>query len=243
LVESIDRWVGDLISGEPADAFQQELGATIERFLLPLWPWEKLAEAMRFDLTHSGFATWRQFRRYCEGAAVAPASVFMHLCGLGEKSGRFLAPVFDVRRAARPLALFSYLVHVLRDFEKDQRHNLTYFSHDLLQQHDLTEQQLREIAHSGRVPLSFRRLVGQYVEFAEYYRGQARESVDRIAPFLSPRYQLSLEIIYGLYLQIFERIDPQTGRFSTDESTPPPEAVRQRIDRIVSSFEPVVGGI
>jgi hypothetical protein len=47
---------------------------------------------------------------------------------------------------------------------------------------------------------------------------------------------LSLEIIYGLYLQIFERIDVSKIRFTTSELNPSPQDVRDRINMIISSF-------
>ena len=87
-----------------------ELAQTLTRFQIPSWPWLRLSEAMDYDLEHNGFSTFQVFLRYCEGAAIAPAAVFVHLCGVKKEREEFCAPEFDIRKCARDLALFSYLV-------------------------------------------------------------------------------------------------------------------------------------
>jgi phytoene/squalene synthetase len=230
-------WLESLKRRQPRDPFQQELVATIEKFRIPLWPWAKLVSAMVYDLTHEGFPTFRDFLRYCEGAAVAPASVFMHLCGANKKNGVYFPPDFDIRNTARPLALFSYLVHILRDFQQDQKNRLNYFAADMCKHHGLTAERLREIAEKEEISQSFRDMIAQYLKFAEYYRGKARRTVNLVLVHLKSRYQLSLEIIYNLYHQVFERINPQTGRFTTRELTPTPEEVQEKIDRTIALFQ------
>ncbi len=230
-------WLGSIRRRLPGDAFQQELVTTIEKFRIPLWPWEKLVSAMIYDLTHEGFTTFRDFLRYCEGAAVAPASVFMHLCGVNRKNEVYFPPDFDSRNTARPLALFSYLVHILRDFQEDQKNHLNYIADDICKRHGLTAERLREIAEKGEITQSFRDMMAHYVKFAECYRGKARRTINLALVHLKSRYQLSLEIIYHLYDQIFERIDPQTGRFTSGELNPTSKEVQERIARIIASFQ------
>jgi phytoene/squalene synthetase len=230
-------WLESIKHRLPRDTFQQELVATIEKFRIPLWPWEKLVSAMIYDLSHEGFPTFRDFLRYCEGAAVAPASVFMHLCGVNKKNGVYFPPDFDSRNTARPLALFSYLVHILRDFQQDQKNHLNYIADDICRRYGLTAERLREIAEKGEISQSFRDMIAQYLRFAEYYRGKARRKINLVLVNLKSRYQLSLEIIYNLYHQIFERIDPKTGRFTSGELNPTTKEIQQRIARIVASFQ------
>ena len=87
-----------------------------------------------------------------DGASVAPASIFVHLCGLREDNGQYLPPLFDVREAAIPCAVFSYLVHIIRDFQKDQFNNLNYFADDILEKNGLHRKDLRRIAEKGDIP-------------------------------------------------------------------------------------------
>ena len=216
---------------------QKQLEETREKFRIPSWPWERLAESMIYDVYHNGFRTFPDFLEYSEGAAVAPASVFMHLCGVYKENGHYRPPKFDVREAARSLALFCYIVHIIRDFQKDQSNNLNYFADSLLAENGLTPSMLKEIAAGGEISPGFRSLMGEYHASAEHYRRKARERIDKIGSFLEPRCLLSLELIYSLYLQIFERIDVSNGRFTSTELNPSPGEVREKISSTVSSFE------
>jgi phytoene/squalene synthetase len=216
----------------------RELAETIDRFAIPCWPWERLCKAMIYDLKHEGFASFRIFLRYTEGAAIAPASVFTHLCGLqGDHESGFGPPVYDVRQLARPLALFSYLVHIVRDFQKDQLSGLNYYAADMLRSRSLNSADLRHAAESGEIPDALRDLIGAYRHAADYYRNKARHTLDALTGTLVPRYRLSLEIIYGLYQLVFERINPVSGNFTEKELNPSPAEIQARIEDVVRKFK------
>jgi phytoene synthase len=233
----INAWVLALEEGSPLDSLQQKLLETIHRFHIPLWPWGKLAKSMIYDLYHDGFKDLKTFIQYSEGAAISPGSIFMHLSGAVKENGRYHAPGFDIQSAARPLALFCYLIHIIRDFQIDQNNNLNYLAEDLITKNGLDRQKLREIAAGGEIPIGFRRLIKEYHKAAEHYMNKAREKLDQLALSLKPRYHLSLEIIYSLYNQIFERIDISNGRFTTEELNPSPEDVHARINETIEAFE------
>lgn len=239
-IRTLERWLASVRVHESQDPFQVEFVSTLDHFAIPLWPWERLCRAMVYDLNHTGFKNLRAYLRYAEGAAVAPASVFMHLCGVRRDDTGYRPPSFDIRRAARPLAIFSYLVHIMRDFQKDQLRGLDYYAEDLLAEHGLTVSDLRQVAQGkGAIPDAFRRLMERYVAFAAYYRDKARRTIDLTKPLLEPRYQLSVEIIYGLYSLVYESIDPQHGRFTEAELKPEPEQIQTRLEQIVSEFQAV----
>ena len=214
---------------------QLQLAETRSKFNIPLWPWERLFKAMVYDVSHSGFKTFQSFLDYCEGAAVAPASIFMHLCGTIKKNGKYHIPDFDIKESARSLAIFCYIVHIIRDFQKDQNNNLNYFADDLIEENGVTKSTLKDIAAGGKIPTGFRNLMKKYHSLAGYYKNKARTSLDQLD--LEPRYALSLEIIYNLYVQIFEKIDISQGNFTTMELNPSHEEVKKRIDATISSFE------
>ena len=234
----IDDWINSLRRRRAVDFFQEQLLETMEKFRLPLWPWEKLATAMLYDLYNNGFATFHRFLRYTEGAAISPAAVFMHLCGVNLRGDTYQPPLFDIRAASRPLALFSYLVHIMRDFQKDQRDHLNYFATTIMADEGVSELDLQQAAGCGEIVRPVRDLMQRYKSLAEYYRARARRQLDHLLPRLEPRYQLSLEIIYGLYHQIFQRVNPETGNFTTAEHNPSPEEVQAELDRIITSFQP-----
>jgi len=229
-------WLDTVKRGKTSDPFIEEFLFYINKYKIPLWPWERLVRAMAYDLSHNGFNSFLTFTRYTEGAAIAPASIFMHLCGLTNKNDNYHAPVYDIRLAARPLAIFSYLVHIIRDFEKDQKENLQYFTDNLLNRFLLDFSDLRRIAETQQIPPAFRELMAEYVRIGEYYRVRARQVIERIMPHLEVRYRVSLEIIYQLYFQIFERIDPVNGSFTARELQPSPEEIDRRIRRVIENF-------
>ncbi len=239
LGDMINDWVESLRKGLPTDLFQEQLLQTMRRFCIPLWPWERLAKAMIYDVSHSGFASFRVFLRYCEGAAIAPASVFMHLCAIGIEGEHIVLPPFNIRRVARPLALFSYLVHIMRDFQKDQLNRLNYFADNILAESKLSQLDLLEAVENAEAAEGLRYLMSRYRSFADYYRRRARSTLDEHLPLLGDRYQLSLEVIYRLYVQIFERIRPQSGSFTTTELNPSPDEVHVRLKQVVADFRPV----
>ena len=236
---SLTEWTQTALSGKSTDPFTRQFLDTLAKYRIPFWPWERLCTAMIYDLTHNGFSSFHQFLRYCEGAAISPAAVFMHLCGVRLKEDGNLPPAYDIRAAARPLAVFSYLVHIMRDFEKDQRAGLNYFADDLLRTAGLTPETLRDLAVNRTDSPKLRRLMTEYVRIASYYRRLARGTIDRTLRLMPPRYQLSLELIYSLYHQIFERLDPAHGQFTTEATNPAPTEVQARIQMTIKGFRAV----
>lgn len=234
--QMIDRWIQALTTGSAVDDFQAELIDIRARFAIPVWPWQRLGRAMVYDLHHNGFRSMLAFRRYTEGAAIAPASIFMHLCGITGRDGEYDSPEFDIRSAAKDLALFSYFVHIIRDFQKDHLRSLNYFPDSMLREFGLTLKEVRGIAHGEPISAQFRSLVAAYRQIADFYRRRARRVLNSLAERLASQYQLSLEIIYHLYLQIFERIDPVSGSFTSGELSPPPDEVHERLQRTIEGF-------
>lgn len=55
---------------------------------------------------------------------------------------------------------------------------------------------------------------------------------------MEPRYQLSLEIIFDLYLMVFERINVDKGSFTSLELNPTPEETRKRVYENIIKFRP-----
>ncbi len=238
--ENIKSWIKSIRDKTSRNSIQERLLETISEFHIPLWPWIEFSKSMIYDLDNNGFNSFKTFVKYSEGAAISPGSIFMHLCGIYKTNGYYSPPKFDVRKAARPLALFSYLVHVIRDFQKDQNNNLNYIPDSLIDKYGLTHTALKEIASGGRIVSEFRELIKKYHKVIEYYRNKSRQMLDTISDFLEPRYKLSLEIIYSLYLQIFERIDILNGNFSSAELNPSAEEIQSRIDMTVSMFKVII---
>ncbi len=236
-IANVNEWLRMIIESEGCNPMQEELIYTFKKFSIPLWPLEAFAMSMIYDIHNDGFPTIESFLKYSQGASIAPASIFVHLNGLNMKDGNYKVPAFDVKETATPCAFFSYIVHIIRDFQKDQLSNLNYFADDLIEKHGLTRHNLKEIARGNPVSDNFRNLVKDYLSMAEVYLSQTNEMIKKIEPLHEPRYQLSLEIIFNLYLMVFEKIDIKNSTFTTEELNPTPEETRKRVYETIMAFK------
>lgn len=234
---NIEDWLKMIITSKDCNPLQKQFIETIIEFRIPMWPMEAFAKSMIWDIDHDGFPTMNSYLEYSQGASVAPAAVFVHLNSLKKKNGAYQAPSFNVRDAATPCALFSYIVHIIRDFQKDQLNNLNYFADDLIIKNGLTRVDLRNFAEGRPVTDNFRKLIGTYLMLAEEYRLRTYDVLKGIRPLLEPRYKLSLEIIFDLYSMVFERIDCKKGNFTTEELNPSPAEIRERVYNTIMKFK------
>ena len=232
----VNEWIGSVNRETSENTGPTELTSTFRKYRIPLWTMENFARSMIYDINNSGFSTLENFLEYSRGASVAPASVFVHLCGITETSEGYKDPSYDVRAAATPCAIFSYLVHIIRDFQKDQFNNLNYFADDILLKHGLKREHLRDIAYGGAVTPGFREVIKEYKDLAEIYKEKTYRMIREIKPYLEPRYQLSLEIIFNLYLIVYERINVKDGLFTAEELNPTAAEVRERVYSIIKGF-------
>lgn len=235
-ISNVNEWISMFSVTGSGNSVSSELVETIDKFRIPEWAMRDFARSMIYDINNDGFATLAAFIEYSQGASVAPASIFVHLAGLVKKDGIFTDPVFDVRRTATPCAVFSYLVHIIRDFQKDQLNNLNYFADDIAAQHGLSRHDLKEIAWGHPVSRNFRDLISVYYSLADKYRGITLEVMKKVCPMLEPRYRLSLEIIFDLYLMVFERIDIKNGKFTSEELNPTSEETKARVYNTIQRF-------
>jgi len=237
--ENVKEWLTLIHASPTSNPVIRELLDLADIFHVPLAPMEKFAGSMLYDIHHDGFPTMEAFIEYSNGASVVPAFVFVHLNGITKNQMQFEPPKFDAWAAATPCAMFSYLVHIIRDFQKDQLDNLNYFADDILKKYGLTRHHLRQFAEGRPVNENFRMMIGDYYFMADFYRRKTIEIMQQILPLHESRYQLSLQIIFDLYLMVFEKIDLENGKFTTEELTPTPEETRQRVYRKILEFEPL----
>jgi len=234
MTEEVNAWIQCLMKAPGDDLFLGELIETINTFKIPLELFYNFASSMIYDLHHDGFNTFEDFLSYSEGASVAPASVFVHLCCLEEVNGEYHDPGFDVISIARPCALFSYIVHIIRDFQEDQLSHLNYFALDILEKHGLNPSDLKEIARSGETPSSFRNVIAEYYDYALEYEQQTMLEIVKLSGELENRYFFSLQMIYQLYKLVFDRIDPYNGDFTTAALKPTMPEIRKRVMDVIN---------
>ena len=233
----VNTWINTVLNLTQYNTAQKELTETLQRFKIPSWPLEAFAKSMVYDIYHDGFPTLQAFLDYAGGASVAPASIFVYLCGMTKENGEYIPPAFDVKRVAMPCAIFSYLVHIIRDFVKDHTHNLNYFPDDLMKRYDLDRSKLLEMAQGGEISQGFREMIRELYTVADEYRIKTYDILQEIIPQLESRSRLSLEIIFDLYLMVFERIDINNGTFTHEELNPTPQEIKERVMNAIKKFE------
>ena len=233
--EKVNGWIDCLGQDATTDPFFREVTGTIRRFRIPLHFFYHFARSMVYDITHNGFNTFDEFLDYTEGASNGPASVFVHLCCLENRGGEYVPFSGNISDVARPCAVFSYLVHIIRDFQKDQLNNLNYFALDILKKHGITPEMLGEIAKGGEIPEGFRHVIREYKTIAGIYKEEtAKMLASPLEGKLDPRYMLSLQIIFHLYTKIYDRINPENGSFTTEELNPTPYEIRESVAECIS---------
>lgn len=237
LSSKVHHWIECLNGKAGEDPFFEELSRTIDTFRIPLQLFHNFAKSMLYDIDHDGFPTLDSFLEYSEGASVAPASIFVHLCCLEEKDGEYLEPGFNAIDLARPCAIFSYLVHIIRDFQEDQLNNLNYFAEEILEKHGIGYKDLKEIALGKPIPDAFRKLVADYRNLAISYGLKTNKVLGKLQNQLSGRYLLSLHIIFQLYSMVFERIDVEHGSFSREELNPTAAELKERVLKVAYQWE------
>ena len=239
LETDVNAWINTILNAAQNNPAQVELIKTVQKFHIPAWPLEAFAKSMIYDIHNDGFSTLQDYLDYAGGASVAPASIFVHLCGLTKVNNQYIEPKFDVKQAATPCAIFSYVVHIIRDFVKDHTHNLNYFPDDLMAKNGLNRENLLAMANGAELSTGFRNMIRELYAVADEYRKKTYEIMQKIKPQLEPRSQLSLEIIFSLYLMVFERIDIENGIFSTRELNPTSEEIKKQVWQVIEEFEVV----
>jgi len=239
--EDVNNWLKMIMNVGSDNSMLLPITETIKKFRIPTWPLEVFARSMIYDINNNGFPDLAAFLEYAGGASVAPAAIFVHLAGLRELENKYSAPAFNVREAATSCAVFSYLVHIIRDFQKDQLNNLNYFADDLIEKHGLNRNDLSNIARGAEISNGFRGLINDYYLIADDYRQKTYDCIRAIWPYLEPRYQLSLEIVFELYLMVFEKINIRHGKFTTNELAPTHSESKQRVYKVIMNSRTIKG--
>jgi phytoene/squalene synthetase len=234
--DQVNTWIDCLGTDHLKDPFLREVNTTIRRFHIPLHFFYNFARSMMHDIHHDGFMTFAEFLDYADGASNGPASVFVHLCCLENRQGEYVPPALVISDIARPCAIFSYLVHIIRDFQKDQHNNLNYFALDILKKHGLNAEDLKQIARGREIIPAFRKMIREYMEIAGKYKLETEKMLRSMEASLDSRNLLSMKIIFHLYLNIYNRIDPDNGLFTAAELNPSPEELKDSVLECVREF-------
>lgn len=172
-------------------------------------PWRHLGDAMLADVARRGVEDWGAFETYCRGASIAPAEIFLYIlsCRIdGERATAASLPR-PALYYARDLALFCYLVHIVRDLAKDVRRdeNLIVLPSAVLEQVGLADGGLLA-AIDTHDAAALRPLVTVLMDRAASHRQRGEKRVQEISTELSPNANGTLASLVGRYVETFENL-------------------------------------
>lgn len=166
IIETIEQWQAQIIAAKagadnplpesgPLDGNVYEaLRRTLGKSDLSPDPWIELADALHRDVAEEPMDEWDDFIAYCEGATAAPASIFVYLLSarydpeIGYTSPLTNPPLYH----ARDMAIFCYIIHILRDLPEDIKgpDRLVTIPSEMLIAADITLGEIRNAIGQGK---------------------------------------------------------------------------------------------
>jgi len=185
---------------------------TFKKFPIPLFPWRNLARAMQKDVGKDSFSNLQEFVRYAEGAAIAPATVFMFLLTAKDKGTDYYwefseEEIYDF---ARELALFCYLTHIIRDVSSDLqlgKSGLLYLSQRDLRRFGLTKEDLLGFKKKKAVNAEFKKLAARYIKTARTYEAKGKKLLQKLNSHLEQDSRFILTLLLEFYSATLEKIE------------------------------------
>ena len=111
----------EIVDGPLSPGIIHALKYTVGRSDLTKSVWSDLAASLEMDIEGTDMHSWDDFLKYCKGATIAPASIYIYLLAAThteEKHFEYQMP-YELGYYARDLAIYCYIVHIIRDLIKD----------------------------------------------------------------------------------------------------------------------------
>jgi len=215
-IQKIDDWLAEIHSclndGEKANPIATALTDTFRYFPIPLRFWGNLAKVMREDLEKDRFQTFDEYLAYTEGAAIAPATIFMYFLTFKKNGSTYtcVRPDIDPNVYARPMAIFCYVAHILRDISIDLELNKTgliYVPLKDLGAFSISEEDLFEFKRTGTISEDFRSFMEFMVKRATHYKDESYKLFADLCPYLGQDAKFILTLLLSLYSETIHRIE------------------------------------
>lgn len=202
----LHRWRNELAActaGFPTHPITVALKPLLERYQIPLKPFEDLISGMEMDLTHRRYATFEAVQVYCERVASAVGLISVRVFGCRH-------PAAD--RYARNLGIALQLTNILRDLRTDFLRGRIYLPREEMDRFGFTELDLAQ----GRLTESFKKLMAFQCERAREFFQRAEEALQESGEAKKLK---SARIMGGVYAELLRRIekagyDPFSHRIS-----------------------------
>ena len=215
-IKQIDDWLAEihtcLEQGEKATPIATALTDTFQYFPIPLRFWDNLAKAMKEDLAKDRFQTFDEYLAYTEGAAIAPATIFMYFLTFKKHGKKYICvnPDVDPYSYAKPMAIFCYVAHILRDISEDLELNqtgLVYVPLGDLTTFSLSEEDLFAFKRTGNINDKFAAFMKCMIERATQYEQESYKLLADLTPYLGRDAQFILTLLLSLYSATIRQIE------------------------------------
>ena len=167
--------------------------------------WQDLAGALQMDILESPMSTWNEFINYCEGATVSPASIYIYISASSYKPSEGYTYNLEKspRYYAKNLAIYCYIVHILRDLAKDAEGStrLVTIPDELLEEADLTRKTIQNaVVNKSRKIVNLAQILS---EKAIFYKEKGHKAIEELYPIIGNRESLALKGLIGVYDKLF----------------------------------------
>ncbi len=215
----VDKWLAQAEAaavgayGSISSSFEpfvfEALNLVLRGTQLGLAPWRKLAASMRRDVQEEGFGTWNDFLTYCEGACVAPATIFLYIlgCDVDKEKNSSLSWPEPPDQYARDMAIFCYIVHILRDLPEDVRQNsqILTIPGEFFSTARVKTQVFAAAVLSGNISAA-EPVLNRLIEMAHDYERRAERQLGRLDRLLGTREYRIVWVLHKLYSRTFRLI-------------------------------------
>lgn len=187
------------LGGDMRDNLLPAAVDTVRRYAIPPEYLETAIDGVESDLDRTRFATFEELSAYCYQVASVVGLASIHVWGFRPEPAAF--------EAARRCGIAFQLTNILRDVGEDASRGRVYLPQDELDQHGLTDDDLRrgeELLRPGDD--RWRELFRTQAERAESYYREARELTQYLEPDGVGIYGAMVDIYHAL-LEKMQRRD------------------------------------
>ena len=164
--------------------------------------WKGLARSLQLDILEGSMVSWNDFINYCEGATVSPASIYIYISASSFEP--FDGYKYNLKKSpryyAKNLAIYCYIVHILRDLAKDAKGSMRLITipDEVLKEVKLTRSSIQKEVISKSKKIS--NLADLLSEKAKSYQGKGHSEIEELYPVLGNREALALRGLIGCLL-------------------------------------------
>ena len=206
----LSRWLQqvlhlEIIDGPLSPGIIYALKHTIGRSDLTKSVWSDLAASLAMDIKGTDMHSWDDFLKYCDGATVAPASIYIYLLAAThtkEKHFEYEMP-HELSYYARDLAIYCYIVHIIRDLIKDAiaSPRLITIPNELLFENDLSRSTLSSSLKNKDPAIV--NLANDLIRRADPFHRHGHEVLSELNNLLGFSEKTALNKLIGVYDQLY----------------------------------------